>query len=778
MITPFASLYILPTVLSTIMAIYGLRRGNRTGAIPFSLLMLSLAVWCLCHALSVASTSFESTLFWSQAQYVGIVAVGPFWLLFALAYADREAWASMLVRIGMCMIAICSFAAVITNELHMLWWTSVSLDTSKPFGALVVTRGPLFWAHAALSYAYLLFGIALFVQRALGTSRFYQRQAWLVILGAFVPFVGNLAELVGIDLPFADDPTPFLLLASGMLLFYASSRYQLLDLAPIAHREVFESIPDGVIVIDRGGIVTSLNSAAQQFISQTKNEAIGQTIGNLLDETPLALDIDHMLRSSAEPQSRPVSYNNVSGLHSVEIRLQPLYERSGGRAGALLILRDTTDRARAEQARDQRLREVSMLQQIARTANSALQTADVLRMISGEILRSFGWQRVVIGLLQPDNMTLRVVSDQYEIGEASLEGRFLDVHSFGVIIDLVRAGQPRVLHVNDPLIVGSITELALQRMHLNTVLFLPLISRGQTVGMLFVGSTVERNVANDELRMFETLGKLISDAMVRTQLYESAQEANALKSAFLATVSHELRTPLTSIIGFADMLRTNVFGDITPASDEAVVHIQRSSQVLLRLITDILDFSKMEAGHFAVDIYPVDASLVVNMVVGAMQPQLYERGLALHLNVPPDLPLIQANSARLEQVITNLLANAIKFTEAGSITISAAVQGPKLRLSVRDTGIGVPPEYQHSIFDAFRQIEHPLTRRYGGAGLGLAITKRLVELMGGTVWLESQLDVGSTFICEFHVAVVDTLREGENSGFRIQNSEVGKEVNV
>lgn len=755
--TPFATLYILPAALSFALAVYGLRRSNRTGAVPFSLLMFSLAVWSLCHAFSVDSDTFAATLFWSQAQYAGIVSVGPFWLLFAFAYAGREAWANTAVRITMSVVAVLSFAAVLTNDLHHLWWTSVRLDTTQPFGALAVTRGPLFWTHAVIAYGYLLFGIGLFINRALGTSRFYQRQARPVILGVSIPLIGNIVELAGIDVPFADDPTPFLLLASGALLFYASSRYQLLDLAPIAQREVFESIPDGVIVIDRSGTVTSLNHSAQQFLPKHQHPAIGQAVGILFADSPLALDIDHMLRHSAEPQSRPVSYTDERGLHSVEIRLQPLFERSGGRAGEILILRDTTDRARAEQARDQRLREVSLLQQIARTANSAIQTDEVLRLMTSDILHSFGWQRVVIGLLQQDNTTLRLVSDQYEIGTSSLEGRFVDKYSFGVVIDLARAGQPRLLHVTDPLISGSMTGLALERMGLHTVLFLPLISRNQPLGMLFVGSTGERSINNDELRMFETMGKLISDAIVRAQLFESAQEASALKSAFLATVSHELRTPLTSVIGFADMLRSGVFGPVTEASDEAVAHIQHSSYVLLRLINDVLDYSKMEAGHFAVDIYPVDIGLCVQMAAGALRPQLHDRGLSLNLQLADDLPLVQANSARLEQVLMNLIGNAIKFTENGTITIEAAVYGPKLRLHIRDTGIGIPQEYQHSVFDAFRQIENPLTRRFGGTGLGLAITKRLMELMGGQIWLESQPSVGTTFTCEFHIAVVDSL---------------------
>lgn len=756
---PYTILFIVPALLAIGLALYGLQRERRIGAVPFSLLMFSLAIWCFCHAASVASTDLEHTLLWSQAQYAGIVAVGPFWLLFALSYADRDRWATTPLRVAMASVAVLTYAAVLTNNVHGLWWSTVRFDLERPYGSLAVVRGPLFWAHAVLTYSYLLVGISLFIHRALGSSRFYQRQARLVIAGALFPLVGNLVLLAGVRFELVDDPTPFLLLVSGVLLFYASSRYQLLDLAPIAQRAVFESMPDGVIVIDTRGIVTAANESARQFLPHAVSELVGQAIAELLNDSPLAIDVSHMLSVYARPQSRRVNYALADGLHGVELRLQPLYERAGVQAGTLLVLRDMTEQACAEHARDQHLREVSLLHQIARSANSVVNTDAVLRAISDEMLRSMAWNRIVIGLLQPDTTTLRLIADQQLNVTPTLEGRFIDAHVFGSIDDLLSAGQPHVLYRSDARVAGTMFETVMQRMHMETVLLVPLSSRSETLGALFLGSSEERLVAPEELHLFETIGTLIGDTIARTQLYDAAQEASQLKSAFLATVSHELRTPLTSIIGFADMLKGELFGPMPAASDEAISYIQRGSQVLLRLINDILDFSKMEAGHFGVDLYPVDVGLVVDMVVSGLRPQIQAHGLTLKVALPAYLPMVQANSTRLEQVLTNLVANAIKFTESGAITISAAEHDTKVRLSVQDTGIGVAPEFRDAIFDAFRQAENPLTRRYGGTGLGLAISKRLIELMGGTITLESEPGVGSTFHCDLHAAALEALRE-------------------
>jgi signal transduction histidine kinase len=299
----------------------------------------------------------------------------------------------------------------------------------------------------------------------------------------------------------------------------------------------------------------------------------------------------------------------------------------------------------------------------------------------------------------------------------------------------------------------------MRQFKLETMLFVPLLQHGEPLGILFVGLASAQSIAGEDLRLYETVGQLIGDAITRARLYEAAHAASTLKSAFLATVSHELRTPLTSIIGYTDMLQNNIFGQLPTFASEPLDHIRHSGQALLRMINDILDFSKMEAGHLNVEIYPVDLPSVVRSVVGALQPQIHQRGLALTLALSDDLPLVYANSTRLEQVLTNLLANAIKFTDEGTITVCAQAREDRVRLSVQDTGIGIAAEEQPQLFQAFHQIDNRLTRRYGGTGLGLAISRRLLELMDATLTLESTPGAGSTFSCELRVAPERLLQE-------------------
>jgi signal transduction histidine kinase/CheY-like chemotaxis protein len=228
----------------------------------------------------------------------------------------------------------------------------------------------------------------------------------------------------------------------------------------------------------------------------------------------------------------------------------------------------------------------------------------------------------------------------------------------------------------------------------------------------------------------------------------AADAANVAKSAFLANMSHELRTPLNAIIGFSEVLVDRKFGDLNEQQESYVGHVLESGQHLLRLINDVLDLSKVEADRMDLHLEPCDLPEVVGEVVGTLQEMTSAKGVSLTVSLDA-LPLV-ADVGRLKQILYNLLSNAIKFTPAGgSVTVRSAVESlpsPSLRVSVADTGIGIRPEDQERVFREFEQIDSAYARAQRGTGLGLALTRRLVELHGGRLWLESEGEGhGSTF---------------------------------
>ncbi len=221
--------------------------------------------------------------------------------------------------------------------------------------------------------------------------------------------------------------------------------------------------------------------------------------------------------------------------------------------------------------------------------------------------------------------------------------------------------------------------------------------------------------------------------------------ANRLKSEFLANMSHELRTPLNAIIGYSQLMLDGIDGSLTEQQAADLKRVTTAGSTLLGLINGLLDIAKIEAGRMEIGQERVDIGFAVRKVVDLVRPNAEAKAVELRTSIPTDLPAALADPPRFDQVLTNLLSNAVKFTERGSVTVSARAFGGEIVISVSDTGIGIAPEAQGYVFDEFRQEDASTTRQYGGTGLGLAIAKKLVELQGGRIWLESAAGVGSTF---------------------------------
>ena len=259
------------------------------------------------------------------------------------------------------------------------------------------------------------------------------------------------------------------------------------------------------------------------------------------------------------------------------------------------------------------------------------------------------------------------------------------------------------------------------------------------------------NAEGEPIETIDIVRDITESKLFETELEAArakAEAAAAAKSAFLANMSHELRTPLTSIIGFSRLMRER--GDLPDEAQQYARRIYDASEALLAIINDVLDLSKLEAGHTELEIQPFSLRQLAEEATGLLAIQAAAKGLELRLELDPKTPeLIQGDMTRLRQVLLNFLSNAVKFTSEGSVVVKTRWRnlkaGSKLRVQVVDTGAGVSPENAGRLFERFTQAEVSINRTHGGTGLGLSISKAIIELMGGRIGVDSQLGEGSTF---------------------------------
>jgi signal transduction histidine kinase len=299
----------------------------------------------------------------------------------------------------------------------------------------------------------------------------------------------------------------------------------------------------------------------------------------------------------------------------------------------------------------------------------------------------------------------------------------------------------------------------------HSVLIVPLVGQDEVLGAL----VLQRRAAGDFpattvglMRTFADQSALaINNARLFREVDQKGRElaiANEHKSQFFANMSHELRTPLNGILGFAELLADGLYGTLPDKALEILERIQKDGKHLLGLINDVLDISKIEAGQLTLALENYSLQGIVETVIATTGSLARAKGIEVRAVVSPDLPVGYGDERRLTQVLLNLVGNAIKFTDTGSVEVRAEAMDDHFILAVQDTGPGIPPEDQARIFEDFQQVDNSITRQKGGTGLGLAIARRLIAVHGGRIDLESTPGVGSTFIISLPIRAADQRR--------------------
>jgi signal transduction histidine kinase/putative methionine-R-sulfoxide reductase with GAF domain len=298
-----------------------------------------------------------------------------------------------------------------------------------------------------------------------------------------------------------------------------------------------------------------------------------------------------------------------------------------------------------------------------------------------------------------------------------------------------------------------------QREGYRTIVVTPLLREGAAIGMIAIRRMDARPFTDKQIALLRTFADQAVIAIENVRLFKELQErtnelesksrelevASQHKSEFLANMSHELRTPLNAIIGFSEVLSERMFGELNEKQEEYLKDIHASGQHLLSLINDILDLSKIEAGRMELEVTGFDLPMAIDNAMTLVRERAARRSIALNTAVDERVGRVHADERKIRQVLLNLLSNAIKFTpEGGKIEVAARPVDGSIEVSVSDTGVGIAPEDQEAVFEEFRQVG-TADRKVEGTGLGLALSRKFVELHGGRIWVKSEVGMGSTF---------------------------------
>jgi signal transduction histidine kinase/HAMP domain-containing protein len=314
----------------------------------------------------------------------------------------------------------------------------------------------------------------------------------------------------------------------------------------------------------------------------------------------------------------------------------------------------------------------------------------------------------------------------------------------------------RTIHIPDVTSLDpseyALTQALSKEVGVRALLAAPMLREGGAIGCILLRKPEPGAFTSRQIELLETFAAQAVIAIENVRLFTEIQEkshqlevASQHKSQFLANMSHELRTPLNAIIGYTEMMADGLYGEVGEKAQGILERVQNNGRHLLGLINDVLDLSKIEAGQLSLTVEQYSVADMVATVLSATESLARTKGLALRSAVAPGLPTGNGDARRLTQVLLNLVGNAIKFTDSGSVEVRAKQSGDRFEFAVIDSGFGIASEDQARIFDEFQQVDNSSTRKKGGTGLGLSISRKIVELHGGRITVDSEVGKGSTF---------------------------------
>ena len=649
------------------------------------------------------------------------------------------------------------------------WTVTISVPSSEIDAGL--RRALIVLAGAGLIAFVLAGGIATLLAQRLTTS-FRAVAAAAAAIGRG----GPLGAVEHFPITEAQAARNAIVQAAGLLEERAIARERL--------AAIVDSSDDAIMGKTLNGILTEWNEGARRLFGYAADEVVGRPMGTIIPPEKLAEEeevLARLRRGEKIDHFDTLRMRRDGSRVDVSLTVSPIKNPSGHIVGASTIARDITDRKRTEERQADLLRRERA---VRLDAENAARRAQFLSEASSVLASSLDYASTLptvvrlavpaiadvcaIDIRRTDGTIERLATAHVEPEQAPrLEDsrRRHGDHPDGPIATVMRTGEAQLRpEIDDEQLAGmaaSPEQLAFFRtLGLTSGLFVPLMAQGEVLGVLTLLTTTSgRRYASDDLANARDLAHRAAIAIQNARLFgeaerarSEAEAANRLKDDFLATLSHELRTPMNAVLGWAELLAAGSLDDERTA--HAVRVIQRNALAQAQMIEDLLDVARITTGKLRLDVRSVTLPTVIEAVVESLQPAADARDISVESTLDPHAGAVAGDAQRLQQVVWNIVSNAIKFTPPGGRVSIQLLGGPShVEVVVSDTGRGIAPDVLPYIFDRFRQGDSSSTRTHGGLGIGLALVKHLVELHGGTVEARSKgIGHGATFVVTLPIA--------------------------
>lgn len=678
------------------------------------MMMLGATIWAIAYAFELAMTDLDSMIFWIRLEYIGISLIPACWIIFILQFTGNDKYLNSKTIALIYLLPIITLLMVWTNSWHNLHYASVEMVTVDGLYLLSIEPGVWYHIHTITFYSFMVLGIILLFYKYIRERTIFRKQILIVIFGALIPWVTNILYVFDFKPLEHLDLTPFTFIFTGVIISIGLLRFKLFEVLPFAREKIIEEMAEGIVILDTIYHVIDSNPAFRKTFNTTEIEIFGKPIFTVFPT-------DNLFFKNLEKQEN-TSFEFKHQMDDVPILFQvtinTILLKKGDINGYFVVFRDITDEKRAQEE--------------LKYAKELLEETGKLARVGGWILdlefNELDWSAMTKNIFEVDsnfNPDLdKAINFYYD--EKSREK--------------IRQAIENSKNKNESFSLELPIETA----------------KGNKKWVVANGTPIFKG--KKCIKLHGSVQDITEKKRTESKLLKAkkmAESANQAKSEFLANMSHEIRTPLNGIIGFSDLL---IQSELKEDQKGYMNIVFQSANSLLEILNDILDLSKIEAGRMELDPVSTDIYKLAAKSIDILRFQAKNKKISINYSIEEDVPkYLILDELRVRQVLINLLGNSIKFTSKGEIElIIQKVESSKKRelihFLVRDTGVGISKSNLKKIFQAFSQEDNSITRKFGGTGLGLTISNRILQLMNSKLTVTSEVGEGSTF--SFYLAAV------------------------